>query len=429
MFELSLMSALLIIHIILNTTTVKFRTDWFLRLCGLMLDMVVIASISSALPKPQNLEQVNYGLVSLFVIACVAWNIFVFYYLARIMFPNYWYERGVILSADAMGHSYIGLLFARGLDPAMETPVPTAYACKLLLFLIPSSGSKNTIVVSFVNSHGLWVALAVCLTVLFGWGYIFDKYFRSRFVSSDDIPADDGLEMMRRSVDTPEKAPRHHDLEFEDAEMSTLISPSVDLEMSPSHDSQVPEQHMLKSSRVFYNEVSSIISIPQMQILQSWLPIGDSTKNWICRYSLRRDGASLESVMNLCCPRRENGVSKYSSFIVIVEDSWGYVFGGYGGHCMELTSTYYGNGEDFVFSLLPRPMAYKWTGQNDFFVISSHEQLAMGGGGNGFAFQLDDELNTGVSNASATFDNPPLSSNEYFKCLNLEVWTLENVFV
>ncbi len=49
-----------------------------------------------------------------------------------------------------------------------------------------------------------------------------------------------------------------------------------------------------------------------------------------------------------------------------------------------------------------------------------------GGGAHGFSFQLDDELNTGVSNRSETFDNPTLSSSEFFKCLNIEVWVLES---
>ena len=54
------------------------------------------------------------------------------------------------------------------------------------------------------------------------------------------------------------------------------------------------------------------------------------------------------------------------------------------------------------------------------------DQLLMGGGGEGFAFQLDDELNTGVSNQSETYRNPQLASNEFFKCLNVEVWTTES---
>jgi hypothetical protein len=51
----------------------------------------------------------------------------------------------------------------------------------------------------------------------------------------------------------------------------------------------------------------------------------------------------------------------------------------------------------------------------------------LGGGGDGFAFQLDDELDTGVSNQSGTFDNRQLSSSEFFKCLNVELWVLDSV--
>jgi len=49
----------------------------------------------------------------------------------------------------------------------------------------------------------------------------------------------------------------------------------------------------------------------------------------------------------------------------------------------------------------------------------------MGGGGDGFSIQLDDELDTGVSNRSATYSNETLSSSEFFKCLNVEVWVLD----
>ena len=53
--------------------------------------------------------------------------------------------------------------------------------------------------------------------------------------------------------------------------------------------------------------------------------------------------------------------------------------------------------------------------------------LAMGGGGGGYAFQLDDELDTGISGISDTYSNDLLSSNEYYKCHNVEVWTLTGV--
>lgn len=76
---------------------------------------------------------------------------------------------------------------------------------------------------------------------------------------------------------------------------------------------------------------------------------------------------------------------------------------------------YYGTGESFVFSFHPTFKAHRWTGANDYFVISSDSWLAMGGGGGGFAFQIDDELDAGESNPSETFGNPRLSSNEFFR--------------
>ena len=55
---------------------------------------------------------------------------------------------------------FLGLLFARTLDPAMESPVPAAYAYKLMLFFIPSSGGKNSAISGILAHHGSWVAFA-----------------------------------------------------------------------------------------------------------------------------------------------------------------------------------------------------------------------------------------------------------------------------
>jgi hypothetical protein len=103
------------------------------------------------------------------------------------------------------------------------------------------------------------------------------------------------------------------------------------------------------------------------------------------------------------------------------------VFGGFVSPGFDKRSSYYGNGECFVFSLLPTAKKYKWSKANSLFVVSSKLSIAMGGGGDGFAFQLDDELDTGVSNKSATYENEQLSSSEFFKTLNVEVWTFDHL--
>jgi hypothetical protein len=61
-------------------------------------------------------------------------------------------------------------------------------------------------------------------------------------------------------------------------------------------------------------------------------------------------------------------------------------------------------------------------------MYSTSNEIAMGGGGDGFAFFLDNDFRTGSSNISKTYGNPtPLVSNgDSFKIANLEVWGFEN---
>ena len=49
-----------------------------------------------------------------------------------------------------------------------------------------------------------------------------------------------------------------------------------------------------------------------------------------------------------------------------------------------------------MFTVLPEARHFKWTGQNDLFALTNEHIFAMGGGGDGFALQLDDELDTGM---------------------------------
>ena len=73
-----------------------------------MLDLLFIASLSKASPKPKNLEETHYLICSGFVIICVIWNAFCFFFIAKRVFPNFWFERGLVLTADCLGHCYTG---------------------------------------------------------------------------------------------------------------------------------------------------------------------------------------------------------------------------------------------------------------------------------------------------------------------------------
>jgi TLD len=83
---------------------------------------------------------------------------------------------------------------------------------------------------------------------------------------------------------------------------------------------------------------------------------------------------------------------------------------------MRLTSFHYagtrsyGSGECFVFKQNGQSVdVFKWTRANKFFQWSSHEHLAIGGGGH-FALWLDTDLASGTTAVCSTFGNPPLTT-------------------
>ena len=112
--------------------------------------------------------------------------------------------------------------------------------------------------------------------------------------------------------------------------------------------------------------------------------------------------------------------------VIVIEDSWGYVFGGVVTPAgWQLSQRrYFGDGESFVFAFEPSFRAWAWQGTNDYFAIGDTGSIGMGGGGGGFAFCLDEMFDNGTSAESATFGNAVLASSKEFKCLSVEVYAL-----
>jgi hypothetical protein len=306
-----------------------------------------------------------------------------------------------------------------------------------MLFFIPASGGKNSIVVLLTASNGPLAAFIVCLCVVTTWMIIFETYFKHRFISNKTTESAELVVGRRSTIDSSnlEKEPLMYALSFDqhDTDVDKFASKNSDISMEEDDGSKKKKvsrgftPQNMHPCRIESSEPSLIITPDQMNLIASWLPATMSIRSWTLKYSLRRDGALLDTLMSQCVPKRRNGLIQQTSYVLIIEDSWGYIFGGYISQALENRTTYYGNGESFVFSVAPNPEVYRWTKENNFFLISNSQSLAMGGGGEGFAFQLDDELDTGVSNRSATFNNNPLCSSEFFKCLNVEMWELDEI--
>lgn len=69
------------------------------------------------------------------------------------------------------------------------------------------------------------------------------------------------------------------------------------------------------------------------------LPERDAIRNWTKVFCMSRDGANLSMLLFKCMK-----VKKYHSFLIVIEDSWGYIFGGYISTALKNSTAYYGTG-------------------------------------------------------------------------------------
>ncbi len=113
-----------------------------------------------------------------------------------------------------------------------------------------------------------------------------------------------------------------------------------------------------------------------------------------------------------------------SGSLLVIKDKKGSVFGGFATDTWKSKAQYYGSGECFLFAILPENAIYKWTGDNNLFMFSNEDSLAMGGGGN-FGIYLDSELKDGTSGACKTFGSPCIASEEDFEVAHLELWEFQ----
>ena len=196
----------------------------------------------------------------------------------------------------------------------------------------------------------------------------------------------------------------------------------------------MPRHTGLTGMNALYKYKRTMPSAPAMNQTDTGIGFGSASLSrlFICLFMLRYEGGRSPrlpgAICTLCTLYSGESDTPYAAAFIVIEDSWGYQFGGFLGQPIHNKRGYYGSGESFVFAIRPQPRVYRWTRRNDLFVITNRSRLAMGGGQGttgGFCFQLDDELNTGIANPSETFGKPVLASNEFFRCLDIEVWTLE----
>lgn len=78
--------------------------------------------------------------------------------------------------------------------------------------------------------------------------------------------------------------------------------------------------------------------------------------------------------------------------------------------------------KDSVEAQQPQLMRFPWTGDNQYFIKGDSDSLVIGAGEGNFGLWLDEDLYHGTTHSCKTFNNLPLTSKEDFVIVALECW-------
>uniref|UniRef100_A0A3Q2EGA6 Nuclear receptor coactivator 7-like n=3 Tax=Cyprinodon TaxID=28741 RepID=A0A3Q2EGA6_CYPVA len=163
---------------------------------------------------------------------------------------------------------------------------------------------------------------------------------------------------------------------------------------------------------------SHLLNDYHLQKLNAHMPPKTQGYPWHLVYSTAIHGTSLRTLYR-------NMADLDSPVLLVIKDMNKKVFGAFCSDPLKVSKYFYGTGETFLFSFNPDFQQYRWSGENSYFVNGNWESLQIGGGGGGFALWLDADLYHGASFSCPTFHNAPLSTQEDFTVLDVEVWTVQ----
>lgn len=182
---------------------------------------------------------------------------------------------------------------------------------------------------------------------------------------------------------------------------------------------------------------SAILTPEQIACLWRWLPSRLQVLEIQLIYSTNIHGCRLMTLFDK--------IEFYPSSLIIVQTTSRAIFGAF---CSQPWSnrlptgrarkpSFFGNGETFLFELLPRICKYEWIGKQlhgdttpgqEMFQYADMDKLIVGGSGGssgGMGFVIDSDLAYGRTAECETFRNGLLGGERDFEIVALEVLSFE----
>ncbi|KAF3840076.1 hypothetical protein F7725_018793 [Dissostichus mawsoni] len=203
-------------------------------------------------------------------------------------------------------------------------------------------------------------------------------------------------------------------------EIITVKDPKWRLSLCSSGYSEEPDyQEEVEVALPVLSDDSQLFEDHHLEkYLTAHMPVRTQVHPWQLVYSTAIHGSSLKTLY-----RNMAGLER--PVLLVIKDTHKKVFGAFSSDPFKVSKYCYGTGETFLFSFNPDFQAYKWSGENSYFMGGNLESLQIGGGGGGFGLWLDSDLYHGSSFSCPTFNNESLSTKEDFIVQDLEVWTVQ----
>ncbi len=148
------------------------------RINGFALDFMIVTAIASL-----SLSVIGQHLVPFLLLAAagIAWNLFAFFFIARKILPDHWFERGICDFGQSMGMTALGLLMVRLADPGNKSPALEGFAYKQIIFEpIVGGGLFTAASAPLIAQWGLVPVLILTGTLCLGWFLFGYFYFGKR---------------------------------------------------------------------------------------------------------------------------------------------------------------------------------------------------------------------------------------------------------
>lgn len=191
------------------------------------------------------------------------------------------------------------------------------------------------------------------------------------------------------------------DLIIDPATDSVTDTVAEDVAVAVTEHLTIPKRMTVSTRKL--EGVGVVLTEARSELLREVLPIYMQDETLVLLYSILSHGSDMASFFS-----QSKG---YPYSVIIIQACSGEIFGGFAAGMWKQANKYYGDGESFVFhfgkliadtwrrsyimlaltvdgetSVTP----YRWNRSNDFFLWSDSSSVAMGGGGNGFAFMVSD---------------------------------------